>query len=273
VQLKELFNYYEDFYCNRTGDLKNPVIDAETIQILQMHLQNSIYNIEKFIEKIEEWFNDSMKRAGGWYKRQTQMILFIIGLFLAITFNVDIIQIAGKLSTDKNARDKLMQLSIQAVDKYKDDPRVRKRTLQDGTIVNDTNKISVQNNVIVFNNYKQKIDSINNMMKHEIDSTNNILAIGWGDYGKNTGTFCKIKYIICQTTTSPKRILGFLLLAFAVSLGAPFWFDLLNKLVKLRGSGKKEDESDAATSSTTVTAQTPVNVTINTQQAGEEAAG
>jgi hypothetical protein len=29
-----------------------------------------------------------------------------------------------------------------------------------------------------------------------------------------------------------------LLTVFAVSLGAPFWFDLLNKLVNLRSAGK-----------------------------------
>jgi hypothetical protein len=29
---------------------------------------------------------------------------------------------------------------------------------------------------------------------------------------------------------------GYLLTAFAISLGSPFWFDLLNKLVQLRGS-------------------------------------
>jgi hypothetical protein len=34
------------------------------------------------------------------------------------------------------------------------------------------------------------------------------------------------------------KIVGLLLTAIAVSLGAPFWFDLLNKLVSLRAAGK-----------------------------------
>ena len=33
-----------------------------------------------------------------------------------------------------------------------------------------------------------------------------------------------------------KSLLGWLITALALSLGAPFWFDLLNKLMKLRGS-------------------------------------
>ncbi len=49
-------------------------------------------------------------------------------------------------------------------------------------------------------------------------------------------------------TEFPKRdqwltmILGWLITAFAVSLGAPFWFDLLNKFVNVRASGKAPEE-------------------------------
>ena len=35
------------------------------------------------------------------------------------------------------------------------------------------------------------------------------------------------------------KLLGILVTTVAVSLGAPFWFDLLNKLVNLRMSGDK----------------------------------
>jgi hypothetical protein len=34
------------------------------------------------------------------------------------------------------------------------------------------------------------------------------------------------------------KLIGLSLTAFAVSLGAPFWFDLLNKLVNVRAAGK-----------------------------------
>jgi hypothetical protein len=34
------------------------------------------------------------------------------------------------------------------------------------------------------------------------------------------------------------KLVGLSLTAFAVSLGAPFWFDLLNKLVNIRAAGK-----------------------------------
>jgi len=36
--------------------------------------------------------------------------------------------------------------------------------------------------------------------------------------------------------------LGWLLTAMAISLGAPFWFDILNKVVTVRASGKAPEE-------------------------------
>ena len=36
-----------------------------------------------------------------------------------------------------------------------------------------------------------------------------------------------------------KKLVGLLITALAISLGAPFWFDLLKKLVNIRNTGKK----------------------------------
>jgi hypothetical protein len=38
-------------------------------------------------------------------------------------------------------------------------------------------------------------------------------------------------------------ISGWLITALAISLGAPFWFDLLSKIIQLRAAGKTPDAS------------------------------
>ena len=43
------------------------------------------------------------------------------------------------------------------------------------------------------------------------------------------------------------NFLGFLLTAFAISLGAPFWFDLLNKLISLRTAVKESTKTKGTT--------------------------
>jgi hypothetical protein len=39
------------------------------------------------------------------------------------------------------------------------------------------------------------------------------------------------------------RILGWLISIAAISLGAPFWFDTLNKFINIRSAGKSPDEA------------------------------
>jgi hypothetical protein len=39
------------------------------------------------------------------------------------------------------------------------------------------------------------------------------------------------------------KIIGWLLTALAVSLGAPFWFDLLNKFIVIRSAVKPREKS------------------------------
>ncbi len=46
--------------------------------------------------------------------------------------------------------------------------------------------------------------------------------------------------VFASTQTAFMKIVGILLTTFAVSLGAPFWFDMLNKLVNIRSAGKPE---------------------------------
>jgi hypothetical protein len=67
--------------------------------------------------------------------------------------------------------------------------------------------------------------------------------------GKTTyNTIDKILYVIGQLPRSGTRLLGFIITALMLSLGAPFWFDLLKKLVALRGAGVKPEEKKAPVS-------------------------
>ena len=54
------------------------------------------------------------------------------------------------------------------------------------------------------------------------------------------------------------RVLGAILTAFAVSLGAPFWFDVLGKIVNVRSTGKAPSTTaGAASPAPSTTGQTP----------------
>ena len=316
IKIKEIIEYYQRSYTLNHTAPANSVIESETSQILTMHLNNAAYDMNRFIKNLEGWYDDTMNRVSGWYKRQTQTILFIIGILLAVVFNIDTIEISNKLSTDKDARDKLVQLSIDAVDKFKDDPRVLKKEDKNGNIIFDNSDSAKKYNYdSIFKIYQAQSDSIRKFLENDIAKANNIIALGWGDYGMNInkGTVFKgyakcsakiddtktivlsdsssskdsalflaaiyddhwIRYKIghvLKEATRGKKFLGFLITAFAISLGAPFWFDLLSKLVKLRAAGKKEDSGGAGTVATGANSAQPVVLNVNTQT-GEEAVG
>jgi hypothetical protein len=60
-------------------------------------------------------------------------------------------------------------------------------------------------------------------------------------------------FFYVTTTFFSKAFWGFLLTAIAISLGAPFWFDLLNKLMQIRGSVKEPTQTQSGTVATSGT--------------------
>jgi hypothetical protein len=79
------------------------------------------------------------------------------------------------------------------------------------------------------------------------------LPIGWnckaetadGSDGSTTDYWACVKQKLPQLRLV--QILGWILTAAALSLGAPFWFDLLNKFINLRGAGEKPARDDEKT--------------------------
>ena len=51
--------------------------------------------------KVEHWFDDTMARVSGWYKRTAQKIIFVAGLVLCIAVNADTILIVRELWSDQ----------------------------------------------------------------------------------------------------------------------------------------------------------------------------
>jgi hypothetical protein len=303
-------------------------IDDDTLKILELYLKKSYLNLELFTKEIESWYDDSMNRIAGWYKRQVQLVLFIIGLSLAMLFNVNIIQVASKLSTDKDARDKLVEMAIKNVDKLEKNYKDAQAKKEDSAYVKNLEK-----------KFQDEQANTKKLLEGDVADANNLLALGWGDYGykenrkriisENREQYKKIYASLCKSDctnyiwtqkiarakTKNKRaynkieklymkeytlnfhdrigrtdrayevlfnsgvkthkiqyviskiftinsLLGYLLLAIGICLGAPFWFDLLQKFIKIRGSGQKET-TEAEEGKPAQPAAHPLQVNVN----------
>jgi len=250
--------------------------DSETKKQLLSLLKDANNDLVKFKILLERWYNDTMERSIGWFKRSTQVILVVIGFVLVISFNVDSIAIIKKLSKDKDAREQMVKLATD----FENDNRTAIEFIK----VNDTANLN--------SNLNARLDSLHGIRKAlEADMKNarNILASDWNVpeyltihpktisisktdtaiYLKNDSmvvfsksldvklikrslrekkkkkgqirvstVYYKIRYVL-----NINRVWGYLLTILALSMGAPFWFDLLNKLVKLRTSKSVETNS------------------------------
>ena len=76
---------------------------CDTVRQMKIFVAEAKGDVDKFKALIETWYNETMERCSGWFKRQAQFIAFFIGLGLALTFNIDTISIVDILSTDTKA--------------------------------------------------------------------------------------------------------------------------------------------------------------------------
>jgi hypothetical protein len=165
--------------------------------------------LETFRKAIEGYFDDTMARASGWYKRKVQFVVLILGVLLAIGLNVNTVEVASRLWKEPALRSAVASQATAAVTNAK-----KETTTPTPQQVAD------------------KIDAVKQLN----------LPVGWGKVNTPTGF-----------NGWAGAIAGWLITIAAISLGAPFWFDLLSRLARLRGSGPPDasrplsDKGPAAT--------------------------
>jgi hypothetical protein len=179
-------------------------------------------DLESLKTEISDWFDLSMQRIGGTYKKFAQRAIWIISLTLAISLNVDTFQLSEFLYENPEARNNLVLASQNAISDSTYIEIVNKKANTDSTI-NVSEEIA---------SVKKQIENISSIQASFIDQK---LPIGWPV--KNQAM------LSCETSFWTlvglwlKKFGGWLITGLAVSMGAPFWFETLNKLVNLRGAG------------------------------------
>ncbi|MEM9885581.1 MAG: hypothetical protein AAF849_06780 [Bacteroidota bacterium] len=168
--------------------------------------------LDAFKTNVEDWYNNIMDRTSGWYKRQTQAILFGIGITIATSFNVDVISIYNQLSANP-------ELAIQIAN------QAQAFTVKEDADVTPQNYDASEGIILTGN----ELAEIRNLVKNDIASLESPLGVGWGLVDREG---MEIKDWLLKFG-------GWIVTSFGIMLGAPFWFDLLRKLVNIRNSGAK----------------------------------
>lgn len=181
--------------------------DGDLKQALTLLLEGAQHQLDAFEAGLEGWFNAQMERVSGWYKRKVQLITVAVGLLLSVSVNADTVAIVKNLSTDAALRASLV---AQAQEMAKAPLPERPDGAAKSTAAEFDDRITALQGRI------QKIEGL--------------------------GLPFKIRWWRDRDANVADALPGWLLTAAAISLGAPFWFDVLKKVVSVRASGKAPDE-------------------------------
>ncbi|MBO9204292.1 MULTISPECIES: hypothetical protein [Niastella] len=353
----------------------------ETLTNIRAMAKDAGGDVNAFGDQLRKWFVEANDQASGWYKRFLTRISIVLGLIIAMIFNVDSIRIAKTLSKDRDARTQLVNLSVAAArdtarysyfvngnkdsvlsnaivdsglahisedmsqaniligagwglnalhkrytvvvdsseqpgafrqleayrseaDKHQmlarslltrqQELAAMKFRLQQFNIIlggagKDSIAIRQKRNAVsdsvrmlivqlsldslglsTLHSYRQLTDSVNALSQEEFaaidvvaregaDSPHQVRISGTVNYTAGE----KLWYVLGRIGEDKTRLLGFFITALALSLGAPFWFDLLGKVVAIRTAGVKPEEKKETPERTTLADQPLVNVAKN----------
>jgi hypothetical protein len=175
---------------------------------------------------VENWFDAAMTRLSGAYKRQVQGFLLIIAAIVSFGIGADSFRIVQTLYNDPAQRAEIVAQATQAINPTGLTlPITATSTIRE--VIPITNTVSITS--------AAELEPVLN----ELHTDNTLF--GYGQLANPSRTWTWIQRLLGMLP-------GLLVTIFALSLGAPFWFDILQKLVSLRSTGSPPSSSTTATS-------------------------
>lgn len=202
-------------------DLQTAAPSSDVAKQLLALAKSTDTTIEKLVHSTSAWIDESLTMLGEVYKKKVQLISLGIGFAAAAAFNIDSLSIVSRLWHDEEMRAAVAAYATDFVDKVRAEDL--ESCLSSAPAPDKANTCEV-------------VGSLAKSLKK--------------DNGKGTPiSDLPIGYPPKPVWPTEDRFLqvlfsmpGWVLTALAATLGAPFWFDLLNRIVNLRGMRKPEEK-------------------------------
>jgi hypothetical protein len=212
------------------GSLPEPV--ERNLLLLAQQAQIKVDGVKEelnqFRREIENWFDRSMERASGVYRRNNKLVAIIIGSFVAVAVNADTVHMVTRLSEDQFLRATVLGAAKDIATKNSElTPRCLSKIDRAGrgiSVPSDPNSPTANNSECpqVMDDLNQAAESLS-------------LPIGWGEFNRKqqwaeaerSGNLMFLRYL-----------LGWLVTGIALSMGASFWYELLGKVINVRNTGQ-----------------------------------
>ena len=205
-------------------------------------------DLDAFRKELKTWYNNSMDRVSAFYKKHTQLAVFFIAVLTAGLTNADTLQMVRKLGRNDVLRRAAVQQArsiAQSEPLFSDTARTsRGRRSPRGRSPEPMAGRTSPSAPRALSGFKALpdsvfLDSLATRTKQYVSSYGALgLPVGWGRADLPPEN-AKIKEILQYWTS---KGLGLLLTAIAISLGAPFWFGVLEKVSMIRSAGRSSRE-------------------------------
>ncbi len=193
--------------------LVNGLPESKIKGVLETYIRTGDKTLKSLMDGVETWFNDTMDRLSGWFTRSARWISFVIGLIIAIGLNVDTFVVANALWREPALRANVAEYASENYKRYPPGQELGR---------------------VYIDSLRTNLSSLE-------------LPMGWNTYGPDSTVVARgagwfdAKWSIA-TKWAPQHFIGWLFTALAISLGAHFWFDALNRLIKIRAAGRSPAE-------------------------------
>jgi hypothetical protein len=187
-------------------------IDSQIGQLLEGIVNRTAGDIKKIETELGNWFDFGMDRVGGAFKRWTLVWTFVIALPIAVIFNMDSIRIGTQLWEHASLAEALKAYEVPSVN--------------NGAAPSED----------------QALTEI-----REISEAG--LPIGWtpGHFFQTLDVDGEWHPLSARPGAFIRSVVGWIVTATAALFGAPFWFDALQTIIRLKGSGPSPAEKENKT--------------------------
>lgn len=193
---------------------------------LEVILANVPQRAEAIQHALELHYGRVMDRVSGWYKRHVQKLAFVIALAITVALNVDTLAIVQHLNTHPASAAALADKVEVRLAQLTPEQTAAAAALPPASAASTT---------------------LGDLRKQVADLHDSGLPMGWQGLASwyvlppsqwHTPDWAWWHNFLLRWEVLIK-LLGWFITAAAATLGAPFWFDLLSRMVSLRSAGKE----------------------------------
>ncbi|MBW4418068.1 MAG: hypothetical protein KME13_02420 [Myxacorys californica WJT36-NPBG1] len=261
---RQLYEDYQSYKKIRSGLSRLPDSVKESLSILARRAQTRVQQVDnelhQFSDEIALWFDRSMSRASGVYKRNAKGVAILMGLVLAAGTNADTFHIFNRLSSDDSLRqlitDQAAKLDLRATNSPRLSEELKNLRNQTDSALRDIafpiswSPVNLGRQLGCQPNELQSDPSQATQPNSPNQTDDTQARQAWANLYKScvnggqatidTPVPLQVMDIAAHRPLGLLRMMsGWAFSGIAIAMGAPFWFDLLGKFVNVRNSGGK----------------------------------